>query len=352
MTRPLRVVRAGGWHHVFARGVNHQTIYRDDRDREHFLELLEGFVQRYGVRLHAYVLLDTHYHLELETPEPNLSRAMQWLNLSYAAWFNLRHHCNGPVFQRPFRNVPVENGGWAYELSLYVHLNPLRLAAFRLSKPQREAASAGLSRPPTADEVTARRRRLRDYRWSSYRAYAGYTPTPAWLATATLLGRASRAPEERVRRYRRDVQDRLRQGGEVSKVEALRDAVAIGGAAFARRIRLLGAATGLGRETAGKRQVASRLALADIIAAVTRVKGEPWEAFRDRHGDSGAALVLRLARRYTGLTLRELGAAGGGMDYAAVSVAIKRQQQRIPADATLAAQEQAAVRLLNVEMSP
>ena len=64
------------------RGVNHQTIFRDDRDREHFLGLLEEFVQRYGVRLHAFVLMDTHYHLEVGTPESNLSRAMQWLHLS------------------------------------------------------------------------------------------------------------------------------------------------------------------------------------------------------------------------------------------------------------------------------
>ena len=62
--------------------------------------------------------------------------------------------------------------------------------------------------------------------------------------------------------------------------------------------------------------------------------------------------MLRLARRYTGLTLRELGAAVGGRDYAAVSIAIKRQQQRVQTDAALAAQERAAVKLLHVEMSP
>ena len=353
MTRPLRVVRAGGWHHVYTRGVNHRVLYRDDRDRGHFLDLLQEFVQRYGVRLHAYVLMETHYHLVLEMREPNLSRAMQWLNLSYAAWFNVRHGCTGPVFQRPFRNVAVENGGWAYELSLYVHLNPLRLAAFRLTKPQRKAASAGLSRPPTVKAVSARLRRLRCFRWSSYRAYAGYTPPPAWLETTALLGRcACRKPGEQVRRYRRDVQERLRQGVDPAKVETLRDTVAIGGAEFARRIRALGVATAMGRETAGKRQVAARVSLAEIIEAVAKVKGAPWEAFRARHGDAGAALVLRLARRYTALTLRELGAAVGDMDYAAVSIAIKRQQQRVRADGALAAEEQAAVRLLNVEMSP
>jgi REP element-mobilizing transposase RayT len=128
MARPLRVRVVYGWHHVFSRGLNRMVIYTDDRDREHFVELLAAAVGRYGLRLHAYALLDNHYHLLVQTPAANLSRAMQWLNLSYAAWFAARHGWQGPVFQRPYRDVPVENGALAYELSLYVHLNPLRIA--------------------------------------------------------------------------------------------------------------------------------------------------------------------------------------------------------------------------------
>jgi len=108
----------------------------------------------------------------------------------------------------------------------------------------------------------------------------------------------------------------------------------------------------LGRETAGKRPVAARVGLGEILGAVAQVKGEPWEAFRNRHGDPGVALVLRLARRYTGLTLREPGAAVGGMDYAAVSIAIKRQHPRVQPDPALAAQERKAINLLKVEISP
>ena len=223
MARPLRVVRAGGWYHVFSRGLNHMQLYRDDRDREHLLELLEDFVGRYGVRLHAYVLMDTHYHLVVETPEPNLSRAMQWLNLSYAAWFNVRHGRNGPVFQRPFRAVPVENAAWSYELSVYVHLNPLRIAAFRLSKPERKAAAAGSGRPPSGVEVRERLARLRQYRWSSYGSYAGYAAAPPWLTTAPLLDRAARVPAHQAQAYRRHVQSRLRQGAPEPKWEALRE---------------------------------------------------------------------------------------------------------------------------------
>jgi len=47
-----------------------QAIYRDDTDRFHFLELLAEMVERYSVEVHAYVLMDNHFHLLLQTPEP------------------------------------------------------------------------------------------------------------------------------------------------------------------------------------------------------------------------------------------------------------------------------------------
>jgi REP element-mobilizing transposase RayT len=81
MARPLRIEKAGGWYHVTSRGNERKPIYRDDRDREHFLDLVAEMVSRFRVRLHCYVLMDNHYHLLLELTDANLSRAVQWLNL-------------------------------------------------------------------------------------------------------------------------------------------------------------------------------------------------------------------------------------------------------------------------------
>ncbi len=91
MARPLRIEYPGAWYHVTARGNERRAIFRSARDREHFIELLEVCVARFSLRLHAYVLMSNHYHLLLETPEANLSRAMQWFNVSYTVWFNRRH---------------------------------------------------------------------------------------------------------------------------------------------------------------------------------------------------------------------------------------------------------------------
>jgi len=71
MARPLRLERPGGRFHVTARGNERKPIYREDSDRTHFLELLAEATERFGLRVHAYVLMDNHYHLLVETPEAN-----------------------------------------------------------------------------------------------------------------------------------------------------------------------------------------------------------------------------------------------------------------------------------------
>jgi REP element-mobilizing transposase RayT len=109
MARPLRIERPGGRYHVTARGNEQKAIYRGERDRLHFLELLAELPERFGVRIHAYTLMDNHFHLLMETPEANLSRAMQWLSVSYSVWFNRRHNRSGHLFQGRFKAVLVED---------------------------------------------------------------------------------------------------------------------------------------------------------------------------------------------------------------------------------------------------
>ena len=122
MARLLRVDRPGLWYHLTARGNEQRLTFRDDRDRDHFLELLAEWTDRFGLRLHAFVLMPNHYHLLAETTEANLSHAMQWLNVSYTVWFNRRHRCVGHLFQGRFKSVIVEPQTWALGLSRYIHL--------------------------------------------------------------------------------------------------------------------------------------------------------------------------------------------------------------------------------------
>src|SRR5580704_3834873 len=105
MSRPLRIQRVGGWYHVTARGNERKAVFRGDRDRAHFLELLAKMTERFGLRLRAYVLMDNHYHLIVELTRAHLSRGLQWLNLSYTSWFNRRHDRTAHLFQGRFKSI-------------------------------------------------------------------------------------------------------------------------------------------------------------------------------------------------------------------------------------------------------
>lgn len=214
MARALRIERAGGRFHVTARGNERKNIFRDDTDHFHFLELLSQLGERFGVRVHAYVLMDNHYHLLLETPEANLSRAMHWLNASYCVWFNRRHRRHGHLLQGRFGALVVEDDAGWQEVGRYVHLNPVRVAGLALDKSARAASRAGMVSRPSRKLLAERLRTLREFPWSSYPGYAGYRPPLAWICQeplAVLCG--GRNQQERCAALRAYTQAAVRQGG-------------------------------------------------------------------------------------------------------------------------------------------
>ena len=347
MARPLRINIEDGWYHVFGRGNERREIYSERRDREHFLELLAEMHERYRLVIHAYALLDNHYHSIVQTPDANLSQAMQWLHGSYSTWFNVKHDRVGPLFQGRFRAVPVENSTWAYALSFYVHLNPLRIAGLGLDGQGRILEGKGFKKP-SREQVAARLKRLRLYPWSSYRAYAGYAQAPEWLNCDELLSRAHRREVRQQAQYRADARQRLTCGVERSEIERLRDTVAIGAAEFAKTVRALAGEKEL-RGVEGKRELRRRVSLDEVRDAVESLKEEPWDTFLRRRGDWGRPLFLWAARRVCGRTLRELGGAAGGMDEAAVGMALRRFEQRCAHDRSLRKQREALIVLLDVK---
>jgi len=154
MTRPLRLELNGGIYHVTSRGDRREAIYEDDDDRQKWMPTLGSVCERCHWRCHAYCLMDNHYHIVIETAEPNLSKGMRQLNGVYTQYYNRRHIRVGHVFQSRFKEVLVERDEYLLELARYVFLNPIR---------------ANMTK--TIDEWT----------WSSYSAMAGETATPPWL---------------------------------------------------------------------------------------------------------------------------------------------------------------------------
>jgi len=326
MARPLRIAVAGGWYHVTARGNERRAIFRDARDRERFIDLLSNLPERFHLQLHAWVLLDNHYHLLIETGEPNLSVAMQWLGVSYTVWFNRRHRRAGHLFQGRFAAILLEESA-AWEVSRYVHLNPVRVRTARLDKAAQHQWRAGLGRQPDKKLVAERLHLLRQYRWSSYRAYAGRAEAPEWLTTKRLLALGGATRRDQCRAYRRFAEEPVRQGVLENPWERLAAGVLLGGAEFVRHWRAR--VQGHEREQPQLRRLRRATSFAELLRVVERLKGERWEAFRDRHGDWGRDLAFYLGRRTAGLTLRALAAQAGGMDYSSVAKAVERFGRRM-----------------------
>ena len=91
MARPLRIEFAGALYHIPSRGDRKAAIYLDDGDIVQFLNILKEVCVRFNWVLHAYDLMDNHYHLLVETPESNLSLGMRQLNGAYTQWINRTH---------------------------------------------------------------------------------------------------------------------------------------------------------------------------------------------------------------------------------------------------------------------
>ncbi len=86
MSRPLRIEFAGALYHVTSRGDGGEAIFLGEQDRRLFLGVMSEVVRDCNRAIHAYCLMDNHYHLLVETPDGNLSKGMRQLNGVYTEW--------------------------------------------------------------------------------------------------------------------------------------------------------------------------------------------------------------------------------------------------------------------------
>lgn len=185
MSRQLRLDPLDGWHHVMNRGVDRRSIFFHDSDRLEFGRLLGDIHERFGVRIHAYCLLDNHYHLVVHCPNGELSAAMQRHGSIYTRHVNDRVGRDGPIFRGRFRSRLITSTDYLANAVRYVHRNALDVQ--------------GVTAPD-------------EYRWSSHRTYLGHRRRPEWLVTDHVLrwfGNDIQAFDAFVRVDDSDVADRL-----------------------------------------------------------------------------------------------------------------------------------------------
>ncbi len=182
MARPVRINIEDGVYHVISRGTERCDLFKEEADYLHFIDRMAKAQHRFRLCIYGYVLMKNHFHLLVRTPDANLSQAIQWLKVSYSMWFNAKHNRVGPLFQGRFKGILVDaDEDWLLDLSVYVHLNPVRIKPLGLDKKGKQVEARGWV-VPSKEMIQKRLTTLRTYPWSSYPFYAGYKRrVPEWL---------------------------------------------------------------------------------------------------------------------------------------------------------------------------
>jgi len=314
MGRPLRLEFEGALYHITARGNERREIFRDDDDRTAMLGIISGAIKRYNLKVYAYVLMSNHYHVLLETMEPNLVKVMHDIQTAYTQRYNHRHRRIGHLFQGRYKSILIDKDTYLLELSRYIHLNPVR---------------AGIVELP------------QDYRWSSYCRYMG-EKVDSWVDVDWLLGwfeegNAGRASEM----YRAFVEDGIGQ----SKGEVFKDmwgGFVLGRANYIKEIKRhmkeKVISTEMPREI--NRCVGPRIE--DIEEEVARRYGVVKEELKEkRKGNIEAAKVaIYLSRKMTVYGISQIAGYFGGRHYSMVSRLVREVDEK-------RAREEGFDRLLN-----
>src|SRR4030067_3630569 len=174
MARKPRIEFEGGFYHVITRGNQRQKVFIEEKDFLKYLEFLTHYKDRYEFWLRAYVLMETHVHLLIETGQVPLSKILQGINQRFTMYFNWRHGTVGHLFQGRYKAILSDKDAYLLSLVKYLHYNPVR---------------AGMVRQPE------------EYRWSSHREYIGLNKD-GLVDTGLVLGMFSKGSKRGRRLYR------------------------------------------------------------------------------------------------------------------------------------------------------
>jgi REP element-mobilizing transposase RayT len=279
MSRPLRLEFAGALYHLTARGDRQEPIFEDDDDRLVFLDLLAKEVLQQGWILYAFCVMANHYHLLLETPEPNLVQGMRRLNGVYTQAFNRRYRRVGHVLQGRYKSILVDKDVYLRELCRYVVLNPMRVGM-----------------------VSS----IEDWHWSSYLPTVGTVPCPPWLNAHSVLALFGKGVAAR-RAYERFVAEGLDQP---SPWETLKGQVYLGSQIFHAHMkkRLSGKAPkGVPRRQINPDRPSAQI----VVRAVADAYGIKPAAALKRESGLAFKQSVYLLRRRANLSLREVAEMAG-----------------------------------------
>jgi len=275
MARKLRVEYPGAIYHLMNRGDRREPIFRDNADRQRFVETLAEACAKTGWQVHAYVLMPNHFHLVVETPQPNLVAGMKWFLGAYTGRFNRRHKLFGHLFCGRYKSLIVDGSGSGYLKSVcdYVHLNPARAKLLPADQP------------------------LKRFAWSSWPAYLlAPSKRPAWLRVDRLLGEWGIPKDSPAGRQRLAQELEARRGAEEGEeFKPIRRGWCLGAETFRQEL-LAQMSERMGAEHYGEERTETAEARAEQIIA-EELKRRRWKEAALRTWPKGDAVKVALAAR-------------------------------------------------------
>ena len=187
MPRTARLDTPGVLHHVMIRGIERRKIFRNNKDREDFIERLESLCPGTHTNCYAWAFIPNHAHFLFRTGTEPLSRLMRRLLTGYVIGFNHRHGRRGQLFQNRYKSIICQEETYLRELVRYIHLNPVR---------------AGMVQ--TVDE-------LRRYKYCGHSSLMGKAKRD-WQDTDYVLGYFGKRKAEARRKYESFVKEGVTQG--------------------------------------------------------------------------------------------------------------------------------------------
>lgn len=152
----VKVYVKDGYYHIYNRGIEKRTIFKDEQDYKIFLkyikeslsppsvpkDLIKTFnvqgatltfkgyerqVKNFNnqIKLLAYCLMPNHFHFLIkQDDEKAISKFMQSLITRYSMYFNKKYNRVGKLFQGHYKAVLITDEAYLLHLSRYIHLNP------------------------------------------------------------------------------------------------------------------------------------------------------------------------------------------------------------------------------------
>lgn len=144
MCRRARIKCDGGIYHIMARCGSDISLFQTSEDKEKFLKIVKKYKEIFMFKIYAYCIMNTHYHFLLASNGADISKIMHGINQSYAQYYNLKYSRRGSVFQDRFKSRMIDSNKYFYNVSSYIHNNPIDLSDYKLEIEKYPYSSLGI----------------------------------------------------------------------------------------------------------------------------------------------------------------------------------------------------------------